>query len=81
MLEVSSPGLLRPLKKEKDFARQMGKEVEIHLFKSREGRKEFVGTLQSYDKDRIRVADETGEQEYLLKEISLIRPYIDFSDL
>ena len=51
ILEVSSPGLGRPLKKEKDFQRSLGKEVEIHLYKPLNKQKEYIGILHAYDKD------------------------------
>lgn len=78
ILEVSSPGLLRPLKKDKDFVRNMGKEVEIRCFKMIGGAKEFTGTLTAFDKESITI--ETGEKEMVFarKEIALIRPAIDF---
>lgn len=81
MLEVSSPGLLRPLKKPKDFDRNRGKEVEIHLYKPREGSKDWVGTLTAYDGESVTIRDGEEERVFALSEISLIRPYIDFSDL
>lgn len=53
VLEVSSPGLTRPLKKDKDFKRHIGDYIEIKLFKSYEGYKDFVGLLTNYDSDSI----------------------------
>ena len=62
ILEVSSPGLDRPLKKDRDFLRSIGKEVEIRLYKPLDGEKEYVGTLLSYDKDTVRVGlEEKGK--------------------
>lgn len=52
-LEVSSPGLGRQLKKEKDFARSIGKEVEVKLYKPMNKKKEFEGELLSYDAESI----------------------------
>jgi len=49
ILEVSSPGLGRQLKKEKDFARNIDKEVEIKLYKAIDKQKEYVGFLIDYD--------------------------------
>ena len=43
VLEVSSPGLGRPLKKDKDFARSIGKEVDVRLYRLRDGSKDFTG--------------------------------------
>ena len=45
-LEVSSPGLGRPLKKEKDFKRNLGEEVEIRTYRAIDRQKEFVGILK-----------------------------------
>lgn len=46
VLEVSSPGLERPLTKRRHFERFAGREVEIRLYAKRDGRKKFVGTLE-----------------------------------
>ena len=53
ILEVSSPGLGRPLKKDKDFARSIGEEVEVRLFRAVEGCKEYTGLLNAYDKTTV----------------------------
>ena len=82
-LEVSSPGLLRPLKKDKDFLRNIGNDVEIHLFKAdADKNKEYIGMLDAFDAESVTV-DLGDEQKktFARKDISLVRPYIDFSDL
>ena len=56
IFEVSSPGLGRPLKKEKDFKRSLGKEVEIRTYRAIDKEKEFYGVLKSYDDTQICVA-------------------------
>ena len=56
ILEVSSPGLGRPLKKERDFARSIGAEVEIRTYRMVEGRKEFTGVLEEYDSESVTVS-------------------------
>ena len=72
--EVSSPGLGRPLKKEKDFVRNMGKDVEIRTYRSIDRSKEFVGTLKAYDKDSVTITDENGsDRTFLRTDIALIR--------
>ena len=53
ILEVSSPGLTRPLKKEKDFLRNIGKRVEVKLYKEKNGVKEFEAVLDAYEKEQI----------------------------
>ena len=74
IFEVSSPGLGRPLKKEKDFKRNLGEEVEIRTYRSIDRQKEFVGILKSYDENTVTITyeDET-EQTFDRKEIALIR--------
>ena len=81
MLEVSSPGLLRPIKKEKDFQRNLEKEIEVHLYKPRDGSKEWIGVLKKYDKTTVWIETEGEELAFSLQDVSLMRPYIDFSDL
>ena len=79
ILEVSSPGLGRPLKKEKDFARSIGKDVEIRLYKATDKQKEFTGTLTSYDADSVTITMEDGsERTFEKSEIALIRLAFDF---
>jgi ribosome maturation factor RimP len=77
--EVSSPGLGRPLKKEKDFIRNMGKEVEIRTYRAINRCKEFTGLLKSYDADTVVIETEEGEDLSFAKtDIALIRQAIDF---
>ncbi len=61
IFEVSSPGLDRPLKKEKDFKRSLGKDVEVKLYKAIDKQKEFTGVLESYDEENVTILleDET----------------------
>ena len=79
IFEVSSPGLGRPLKKEKDFKRNLGEEVEIRTYRAIDRQKEFVGILKSYDENTVTITyeDET-EQTFDRKEIALIRLAFDF---
>ena len=62
ILEASSPGLGRPLKKEKDFVRSVGKQVDIRLYRQRDNQKDFTGILTSYDKDSVTIEGEDGEE-------------------
>ena len=79
ILEVSSPGLGRPLKKERDFARSIGAEVEIRTYRMVEGRKEFTGVLEEYDSESVTVSYEDGtKQNFDRKESALIRLAFDF---
>lgn len=74
ILEVSSPGLTRPLKKENDYRRSVGKIVEIKTFAKVNGAKEFQGILKSYDEESVTIEliDET-ELTISRKDISMIR--------
>lgn len=74
IFEVSSPGLGRPLKKEKDFARSIGEEVEIRTYRAIDRQKEFIGILVEYDKDTVTIEyeDETT-QVFNRADIALIR--------
>lgn len=77
--EVSSPGLGRPLKKEKDYVRNMGKEVEIRTYRAIDRCKEFYGNLSAYDKDSVTIETEEGKQmSFARAEIALIRQAVHF---
>ena len=80
ILEVSSTGLGRPLKKERDYQRAMGQRIEIHTFKLIDHAKEFTGILTAYDKDTVSIVEEETEQPMTFhkKEIALIRMAFDF---
>ena len=74
IFEVSSPGLDRPLKKEKDFARSIGKDVEIKLYKALNKEKEFVGVLTDYDKETITIElDDESTMVFKRSDVALIR--------
>ena len=79
ILEVSSPGLGRPLKKEKDYVRNMGKKIEIRTYRAIDRCKEFTGILKAYDDTSVTIADENDKETTFLKtDIALIRQAIDF---
>ena len=79
ILEVSSPGLGRPLKKEKDFARSIGCEVDIKLYRAVNRQKEFTGMLKSYDKDTVTIQmEDDAETVFNRVDIALIRLAFDF---
>lgn len=79
ILEVSSPGLGRPLKKDKDFARSIGEEVEVRLFRAVNGCKEYTGLLEAYDKATVTLTLENEETLVLERtNIALIRLALDF---
>ena len=78
ILEVSSPGLGRPLKKERDFERSLGEEVEIRLYKALNKQKEFTGILKAYDQETVTIETAEGELVFNRPDIALIRLAFDF---
>lgn len=79
ILEVSSPGLGRALKKERDFEKSLGKEVEVRTYRMMEGKKEFRGILKGYDKDTVTIETDNAQmQTFEKKEIALIQLAFDF---
>ena len=78
ILEVSSPGLGRPLKKDKDFERSMGERVEIRLYRAMDHRKEYEGLLKAYDKDTVTINEGEGDVRLDRRDIALIRLAFDF---
>ena len=76
--EVSSPGLGRPLKKEKDFKRSLGKSVECKLYKAINKQKEFEGILKDFTEDTVTIETEGNELVVDRKDIAMIRLAIDF---
>ncbi len=76
-LEVSSPGIDRPLKKDRDFERAMGMEVEVRLFKAIDGSKEFQGELIGYDKEEVVLMIAGEEKRFGRRAASLIKPVVD----
>ena len=78
IMEVSSPGLGRPLKKEKDFKRSMGEEVEIRTYRPINREKEFYGILTAYDENSVTIDCEGEEKIFQKADIALIRLAFDF---
>lgn len=78
LLEVSSPGLDRILKKDKDFIRYAGRTVDIHFFKPYKGTKDMVAELVEKRPDSILVRVGEQPEELPAKEVAQIRLHIDF---
>ena len=78
ILEVSSPGLGRPLKKEKDYQRSIGQSVDIKLYKAIDKQKEFTGILKEYSKERIILSIGGTDQEFETKSVASARLSLDF---
>lgn len=75
ILEVSSPGIDRVLRKPRDFTREQGKKVDVTLYAPREGKKLVVGELTGFDGDAIKL---DGETKIPLADIAQVRLHIDF---
>ena len=79
ILEVSSPGLGRQLKKDRHFANSIGEEVELKLFEAMDGEKEFTGILTAFDKDTVTIRAEGKEaQSFERGKLAVIRLTVDF---
>lgn len=79
VFEVSSPGLGRPLKKEKDYIRNMGRELEIRTYRAVDGKKEFYGILTAHTDDTLTIRTEEGrELTFAKKDAALVRLAFDF---
>ena len=78
-MEVSSPGIDRPLKKDRDFERALGTEVEIKLFKAIDGVKVITGTLAGLEDGVIVLDTPEGEKRVARKAAALVKPIVDMS--
>ncbi|NMB08448.1 MAG: ribosome maturation factor RimP [Tissierellia bacterium] len=78
-LEVSSPGLDRPLKTDKDLKRNIGMKVELNLYKKIDGKKNYIGELLDFsDKDIVILMDNKNEKKISREYISNIKLVIEF---
>lgn len=78
ILEVSSPGLGRVLKKDKHLEKSLGQEVELKTYKPIDQCKEFGGILKSYDKDTVTITMEEEEKVFKRADLAVIRLAFDF---
>lgn len=79
ILNVSSAGLDRPIKNEKDFKRNKGKQVEIKLYVQQNGQKLFKGTLIGFDNNGYTIQSTNGEELFFEKDkVALCSPVIEF---
>ena len=77
-LEVSSPGLDRPLKKDRDFVRYTGELVEVHLFAPLDGRKIVTGHLLGLEDSNVCLQTETEKMTIAREKISQVRRHFEF---
>ena len=78
ILEVSSPGLGRTLKKDRHLEKSIGEDVEIKLYKPVDKVKEFDGNLVSFDTEKITIDMDGEEKSFLRSDIAVIKLGIDF---
>ncbi|EOS45224.1 hypothetical protein C809_03063 [Lachnospiraceae bacterium MD335] len=82
ILEVSSPGLGRALKKDRHLEKSLGEEVEVKTYKPVDRQKEFIGILEAYDKDTVTIEMEesSGKKDMVFakSDIAIIRLTLDF---
>lgn len=82
ILEVSSPGLGRALRKDRHLEKSIGEEVEVRTYKPIERQKEFIGILKSFDKDTVTIEtennSETKDMVFARSDIAIIRLTLDF---
>ncbi len=78
ILEVSSPGLGRVLKKDRHLQASLGLEVDVRLFKPVDGCREYSGVLESFDRDSITVLVEDNARTFKRGDVAVIRLAIDF---
>ena len=82
VLVVSSPGIDRPFKTERDFVKHLGEKVDIKLYEKLNGKKNLTAVLKEYTPEELTLEDSKGKEFRLeMKKIALIRAYIDFSGL
>lgn len=73
ILEVSSPGLDRVLKKDKDFQRYMGYSVDVKLYKAINKQKEFTGILEAFNDENITIDVDGQEMVFERSKIAMVR--------
>ncbi|MDR0381975.1 MAG: ribosome maturation factor RimP [Oscillospiraceae bacterium] len=78
-LEVSSAGLERPLRRDSDFAKFIGRAVSVRLYAPRGGVREFVGTLSGHDGQTVTL--DGGALVFEKKDVALVRLHVEWGDV
>ena len=78
ILQVSSPGMMRVIKKEKDFKKFAGKKVDVKLYKTVDGRKQFTGVLEGYEDDNVLVEVDNEHLRLPIEVVSKVNLSFDF---
>jgi len=80
-MEVSSPGIDRPLKKDRDFERNLGSEIEVKLFKPLDGTKLLTGILAGLEDGEILLETPAGIRRIPRKAAALVKPVVDMEGI
>lgn len=80
-LSVSSIGIDRPLKKDRDYERNLGNKITAKLYAPLKGKKEYTGELIAFDENSFTIEVNGSDMKILRKDASSVRPYIDFNSL
>ena len=80
-MEVSSPGIDRPLKTDRDFERNLGSEIEIRLFRPIEGTKVYTGVLAGLEEGNIVIDTAEGRTLIPRKAAALVKPVVDMEGI
>ena len=79
ILNVSSPGLDRPLTLERDYKRNLNKKISVKLYKPLDGKKVYDGVLVNYDDDQFTIETKNGKQiTFIKKDTAKVEPIIEF---
>ena len=77
VFEVSSPGLDRPIKTEKDYNRVMGQKIDVKLYKPVNGNKQYTGIVCAYEEGEVELDCPEGKMRFNLSDIALARLHIE----
>ena len=78
ILEVSSPGLGRTIKKDREFSKSIGKMVDIKLYKAIDGQKEYTGELCGFSDEEVDILIDENKKSFLRKEIGSVKLHVEF---
>ena len=80
-MEVSSPGIDRPLKTDRDFERGLGSEIEVKLFRPLDGVKTLNGVLTDFSREDLVIKTAGGEKRIPRKAAALVKPVVDMEGI
>jgi len=78
ILSVSSPGLDRPIKTQKDFERNIGKKIYIKLYRALDKRKEIIAVLNGYDDETINITDKNNAIVLKKSDVAMLKQHVEF---